>query len=332
MHPLSSRLAVLGSLALATLLPATAADPRSDTIQRTFEVAPGGTLILEADRGSLTLEGGATDTMEVVVDRRVTRGRDDQAADLLRRHQVTFSQDGAIVRVESDLEGESTWRWRAPQLEIDIRVRLPREFNVEARTAGGSVTASNLRGQLDLRTSGGSLRLESLGGTVKARTSGGSIRADALDGNVNLHTSGGSIHVEGATGERLQVTTSGGSIHLDRVTVPADAKTSGGSITIRESRAPLTANTSGGAINASLDTAPAADVSLRSSAGSITLTLPPTSAFDLDASTSAGSVHSEFPVSITDSGNRDSLRGPVNGGGPRIHLRTSAGGVRIRKG
>jgi hypothetical protein len=49
----------------------------------------------------------------------------------------------------------------------------------------------------------------------------------------------------------------------------------------------------------------------------------------VDASTSGGSVSSDFPV--PSSGNRQSLRAAINGGGPLLQLRTSGGGIHIQK-
>ena len=59
--------------------------------------------------------------------------------------------------------------------------------------------------------------------------------------------------------------------------------------------------------------------------------LPPSAAFQLDADTSAGSVRSDFPVLTTRSGERSELKCPVNGGGPVLKLRTSAGSIRVKK-
>jgi DUF4097 and DUF4098 domain-containing protein YvlB len=325
-------LALLGSLALAASLHA--ADLRSDVVRKTFEPGPGGRLALEADQGSITIEGHDSRAVEIEVERRVTRGSDSDAAELIRQHAVRISQNGNEIRVECERQdrGRRRWSWRAPQLEVRIRVLLPRKFDVEAETAGGSVTIGRIEGEVEAKTSGGSMRFQEITGNLHGRTSGGSIRASKVTGEVRLNTSGGSVEVEEMKGGRLEVSTAGGSIRLARIDAPATARTSGGGIFVETSVTPLKATTSGGSIEARVTSTLEGTVELKSSAGGISLSLPEDARFDLDASTSAGGVHSEFPVSVRDSGeDRSSLRGPVNGGGPRVSLRTSAGSIRIRR-
>jgi DUF4097 and DUF4098 domain-containing protein YvlB len=308
-----------------------AADDSPDVLRRTFSAAPGGKLVLATDRGTLTFTGGDTAEAEIVVTRRVKKASGDKARQLLDDHKVTFSEDNGVIRVEADLVGHDNWNWRGPQLEVDIKVRLPRKFDVDAQTAGGSIHASHLEGALAVRTSGGSLHLEALQGAIAARTSGGSIQGAKLSGAVELNTSGGSITLEAVGGEKLKASTSGGSIRMTGIAAPAEVRTSGGSIALEAGGAALSATTSGGGIDATFTAAPTGDINLKTSAGGIGVTLPASAAFQLDADTSAGSVRSDFPVLTNRSGERSELKGPVNGGGPVLKLRTSAGSIRVKK-
>jgi DUF4097 and DUF4098 domain-containing protein YvlB len=305
-----------------------------DRTERTFEVKPGGKLRVQVDRGSVTVSGGDRSTAEVEVVRRVVRGSAEKARKLLEGHQVRLSQEGEILRVEAGLKNPDWGRWIGwgPGLEVSIRVLLPREFDVAVETGGGSVSASNLKGESMLKTSGGSIRLEQVEGQWSARTSGGSIRARGVVGMTDLNTAGGSIKVEGAGGSSLKASTSGGSLELGGIAAPAAPRTPGGPITIETSATPLSATTSGGSIQAAITQAPKESVDLKTSAGGISLILPAGAGFELDASTSAGGVSSEIPVSTVEGGKmgRSSLRGTANGGGPRVKLRTSAGSIRVK--
>lgn len=310
------------------------AEDTEDRTAQTFEVKPKGKLRVRSDRGSVTVMGGDRSTAEVEVVRRVVRGSAEKGRRLLEEHQVRISQEGETVRVEADFKNPDKQRWIGwgPGLEVSIRVLLPRDFDVLVETGGGSVSASNLKGEEILKTSGGSIRLENLEGSLSARTSGGSIRAQGVVGVTELVTSGGSIRVEGARGSMLKASTSGGSLDLEGLAVPADLRTSGGSITVETSATPLSASTSAGSIRAAISSAPKEGVELKTSAGGIQLTLPASAGFELDASTSAGGVSSEIPVVTAEGGktSRSSLRGTANGGGPRVKLRTSAGSIRVK--
>lgn len=319
---------ILFSCAAAVL----AADPRSDQIDKSFKATDGGRLVIDTDRGSLVVEGGDSDEVRVTVSRKVVRGSDSAAADLLKDHHVDISQVGNEVRVNCDLPSKQTWGIGTPQLQVEIRAQVPKRFDVDAQTAGGSVATRQIKGAVVMKTSGGSLAVEKIDGSLQGKTSGGSIKGSDLAGQIELNTSGGSISIAGVSGTALKASTSGGSIHLSGVSVPAEVKTSGGSIEIKGASAPISAGTSGGSIRADFSEAPQGDVILKTSAGGITVALPATSAVTLDASTSAGSVRSDFTVS-GDTGNkhRSSLKGEINGGGPALKLRTSAGSIKVNR-
>ena len=68
---------------------------------------------------------------------------------------------------------------------------------------------------------------------------------------------------------------------------------------------------------------------LETSAGTVTVTLAAGIGLDVDADTSVGRVSSDIPIDGRVS--RTSARGTVNGGGPELRLRTSAGSIRIRQ-
>jgi len=58
--------------------------------------------------------------------------------------------------------------------------------------------------------------------------------------------------------------------------------------------------------------------------------VPADAEFNLDAEASGGGVHCDLPVTMQGSGSATKLKGPVNGGGPVVHLETSGGGVHVR--
>ena len=61
------------------------------------------------------------------------------------------------------------------------------------------------------------------------------------------------------------------------------------------------------------------------------MSLAPNIAVDLDAHTSGGGVNSDLPITVMGHVSEDSLNGKVNGGGPKLVLRSSGGGIHVRK-
>jgi len=92
----------------------------------------------------------------------------------------------------------------------------------------------------------------------------------------------------------------------------------------------VTAHTSGGSITAKIAGPVLADCSLTTSGGNVRVTVSAAAAFNLDASASGGGVAAKGLTLTMEKSSRSQLVGSVNGGGPKVKLRTSGGGVVVR--
>ncbi len=247
------------AVAALTLLATSFAN--AESIERQFEADPGDRLYLKTDSGSIDIDTHNRDEIKVDVE---INGRD---AD---EFEVTFDESSRGLEIRGERDNASGWN----NLKVKFYITVPKEYDIEVMTAGGSI------------------RIDDLIGTIDANTSGGSISIGDVEGDVNLHTSGGSIKTESIAGE-------------------IDAHTSGGSISVIFAQQPQQ------------------DASLTTSGGSITAKLPSDISVDLDASTSGGRVRSEFDVDGRVK--KQSIRGEINGGGPKLKLHTSGGSVRVEK-
>jgi len=302
------------------------------TVSRTFDVSAGGTLAVDASFGSIEVTTADGNRVDVRVVREVRDRYEDDAAQILAEHDVQMSMNGNTVTVRADADDDATDRWRddyrSTPLRVRIEVSVPRTFNAELETAGGSISVEDLDGSVRTETAGGNLAFGNIGGTVWGRTAGGSITLDGSAGSADLRTSGGNIVVGDVSGD-VEVETSGGSIRIERATGTVRAETSGGNITVEEVAGSIDAETSGGNIVATITQQPQGDCRLTTSAGSVTINLAEGIGLEIDASTSVGGVSSDFAVD--GSVRRGSIRGAINGGGPELYLRTSAGSIRIRE-
>ena len=146
--------------------------------------------------------------------------------------------------------------------------------------------------------------------------------------NVKLNTSGGSLSIEDLTGD-LNARTSGGSINVGNIIGDVKLRTSGGSIKTDNISGDLNAHTSGGSINVTIDKQLKDDAKLTTSGGSITAYLMSDIKVDLKASTSGGRVKSDFD--IDGKVKKMSVKGSINGGGPKLTLNTSGGSIKIKE-
>ena len=296
-----------------------------DVIKRGFTVAKGGTLRLDGAIGNIKIVTGGTGVAVEIT--RKAHGRN--AAQIMRDHKITLEQRGNDVVIDSDYHDR--WHWFSfDDYDLQWNIRVPDRYNLDVATSGGWIEVDDIDGTVLARTSGGSIRTGKLGGESTLKTSGGSITVAGGSGRIEAHTSGGSISIGETTGP-VEAKTSGGSITLARVEGDVLARTSGGGIKIEDAMGSVDASTSGGSITAQLSRQPKGDSRMSTSGGGVTVTLAPAIAVDLDARASGGGVHTDVPITIMGTQDDDAIQGEINGGGPKLVLRTSGGGIRVKK-
>jgi len=267
-------------------------------VSKSFSVMPGGKLDLAVDRGSVRVGTSDDPAVKVRVRREVTNASDAAADRILKEHKVLMKQSGNTISVSTsapqNLLRGSLWRGH-PGLNVRYEITVPHKFDVQLRTEGGSIRVTDLDGKLDAATEGGSLHFAGIQGPVTGKTEGGNVSAEACHGLVDLKTEGGSISVKDFHGPALQ------------------AKTEGGSVT------------------ADFAVAPQSDCHLSTEGGNVTARLPADAGVMLEAHTEGGSTSSDLPVTVQGKVHHDTLRGPVNGGGPKLVLKTEGGNIRVLK-
>lgn len=297
-------------------------------VEKKFKVSARGLLTLDSDKGSVDIRTQAAAEVEIVVVLEARTGSRSQAEDWFNNFDLSFDHIGSNVTVNG--------KWHDPSFRHDNRlgvhydIRIPKDYNVDVKTAGGSIALDDLAGKAELRTSGGSINMGEIGGPVVAATSGGSISLQGAKGHADLNTSGGSI-VVGKIDGPLEAKTSGGSISVEGVNGDLDAKTSGGSLKLSDLNGNVEAKTSGGSIWAELLKQINKPVELKTSGGGITLVIPPGMKADLDASTSGGRVRTDVPLTLQGRISKSSVQGKINGGGELITLKTSGGNIEIKE-
>lgn len=232
------------------LLTASCAGAAEKRLDRTFTVAPNGSLFVEAGGPSVKVSGN--DTNQVVV-HMVARGSEEDLAKL----NLDASQSGNDVTVIMKRDGNGSWFNRSWSGDGQIEVTVPRHYGINVRTGGGSVDLANTEGTASLRTSGGDVVARSVSGSVEARTSGGGIKADTIRGDVDASTSGGDVRLMLVDG-KIRARTSGGSVECSLVGANRG----------------ISVSTSGGDIELTLPQATTADVDATTSGGSIKTELP----------------------------------------------------------
>jgi DUF4097 and DUF4098 domain-containing protein YvlB len=340
----------------------------SSDLKKTFPTSAGGTLAMEVDRGSITVQTGDRSEVNIEVKRSISGVSESKAEDIFSRHEVTFEQENDRVVVKAKYKSGSKGLFGRDENKLQVKylVSMPKRFSVDLATAGGNVSISDLDGAAKVRTAGGNIDLAEVTGKTDAQTAGGNIKLKSGGDEAALKTSGGSIEIGKAGGEtkastaggnisvetaekKLTAKTSGGNINLGTLRDETEADTAGGGITVKSAEANIVAKSSGGNIRiaeahgtVSASTAaggvsvafldqPKEDCKLSTSGGDITVSMAENLAFNLEASTGGGNIRTDIPVSSKGEQRSGTLKGAINGGGKLLVLRTSAGRVSIAK-
>ncbi len=232
--------------------------------QKDFNVTSGGDFVLETEGGDVTVNSWEENRVEVKI---------FGNSKAKKKFTFSFESDGDFVKVTGKKHGSSIFNWFSSE-KLRYEVLVPKEFDLDIRTAGGDVKIRDIKGGVVLTTSGGDIKVKSVQGSVEAKTSGGDIRINDAQGEISLKTSGGDINCYSVNGE-LIAKTSGGDIDLKDVSGKINSSTSGGDISlvyIGENEG-IELYTSGGDIKISVPDDFSADINLKTVGGEIQVDL-----------------------------------------------------------
>src|SRR5579862_1363229 len=306
------------TVGITVLLAGTSISARADhEINKTLKLDPGGRFVLDADAGSVTINGTKDSGAKVVI----TSNRDD----LESLFHFSFEDGPGTARVTARKTFQDHW---LRNLSLHFEISVPNSTQLEARTGGGSIKVYSIKGDSQLKTSGGSVEVSDLAGQLRAETSGGHISLREVTGNVRAETSGGSIEGDSLSGS-FNGNTSGGPIRISRVEGDVNAETSGGSIHIDDAGGRVVAKTSGGSVEVKFDRGNDKGGELETSGGSVRASLDPKVNLNVDASASGGGVRSDLPITMVGAISRSSMHGTLGSGGAELRMHTSGGSVEI---
>lgn len=301
-----------------------------ENVSQTLDGAPGGRLVVDVDFGTIDVSAGPDNKVSVEVHRKIDSDNEAREKEYFASAPVTVSKDGSTVTVRARRQNKDknlNWNGRC-NMDARYTVRVPKSFNSELRTGGGTIMVAEIAGTMSADTSGGKLKFTHLKGPTGATTSGGSIELNGCDGPLKVDTSGGRIEAVDGTGS-LEARTSGGSIVVRNFSGDTKVETSGGRLSFENINGKIFGRTSGGSISAKLKSPVPGDVNLETSAGSIEVLVPADAGLDVEAEASSGRVTSDLPFIGTRT-DRDTMKGKINGGGKSLVLRSGAGSISIK--
>lgn len=325
---------------------------------------------VKSSSGSIRIQGAAQNNITYTIREHVRAASEEGARRELGHMKFTTYSSGETVILRADCEGSHRgsidFDIQVPnqttlvKLETDGGMVTARNLSgrVEANTGAGGISLDQISGVVTVASGGGNIEIGKVGSDVQATTGGGSIRlvsaaghvtANSGGGNLNigwakvmtLRTGGGSIHVTKCDGQ-VKAATGGGNIELNEIAGSAQIETGGGSIHIGPVSGGVHAETGGGAIMAKLAAGglPFTDSRLETQVGDIVVYVPDGLGLNIRAAVEVSrgyGIRSEFgELKISspthDVGPREVYaEGSLNGGGPVLHVHTTAGNIEFKR-
>lgn len=289
----TSRTLAIAALVSALVTPATAQQRSQEVVfDREFPVEAGATLV--ALVSDMDLDVRTADVSQARV-RVVAWARDlSFAREEFERQRFTAEERGGGLRIESR-EVERDWsarEWRERGgVSFVAEITVPRRFDLDLRTGDGD------------------------------------IRIGEIAGDVRLDTGDGDISMEGATGTRMSLHTGDGDMIVRRLDAgEIELRTGDGDLLLERISGALTATTGDGDVD--LDIERFAGVTIRTGDGDVSVSADPSIRAEVDLEGEDLEVSRPFEVSGRLS--RRHLTGTLNGGGPRLSIRTGDGQVSLR--
>ena len=158
------------------------------TFERTLDAKPGERLSLDLDTGGEVVIHGWNEPRARI---RVRLGGVNWRE---TRVDVDRVGDGLRIRSEFDVSLTNT------STRHEFELWIPRQTDVDLRSAGGGLTIEHLEGRISGHTGGGSIHIQDMKGRSSFSTGGGNIRVSDSDMSGSISTGGGMVVLSAVSG------------------------------------------------------------------------------------------------------------------------------------
>ncbi|MDJ0836173.1 MAG: DUF4097 family beta strand repeat-containing protein [Acidobacteriota bacterium] len=202
------------ALILALALSTAAFAGETQTIDRTFDLKPGGEVNLRNVNGNVVVQGWDKNQVRIVA---VKKARGSRALQKLENIEVRIEATSNLINVETvKVTKMKTWN----NVSVKYELWVPNEVDLNARTTNGNVSISEITGTVMARSTNGNVKAEQVAGNVNASSTNGNVTAELIEytgGDMSLKTTNGSIRFSGPRDMNLDVDakTTNGSINTD---------------------------------------------------------------------------------------------------------------------
>jgi hypothetical protein len=298
-------------------------DEQTERFTRTLKVGSNGEIMIGNISGNITITrgGGSDATLEVVKTARArTPGEAKEVLDLV---QIDIIERGGRAEVKTRYPRNDEWRRenrRNLNVSVTFNLAAPAGTRVSAHSVSGSISSTDITGDVALESVSGSIRIANAGRIAAAKSVSGNVEVTdtSVEGQLEASSVSGSVVVRNVKASRAEL----GSV-------------SGGVIVQNATCERLEAQTVSGDVEFAGDLSRNGRYELSSHSGTVRAAVAGNVGFVLEASSFSGSVRSEIPLKSQSSGSgrrhQQSLEGVYGDGSAILELTTFSGSIVLTK-
>lgn len=268
-------------------------------VSETYPAGPGAEVYIEVLSGTLTIEKGSSDLVEVTG----TLGDGVESLD------IDGDEDGVYIEVEYDEEYHGR-----QEVDTDLTIRVPAGVALSVETVSASISVAGVTGELDIETVSGKIQISSMPAALDVESVSGNIFIESappesdvssVSGLIEIRAAGGLLDVENVSGE---IMIHGGVID------GGDLESVSGDITCHAIPGP------------------GDDLDIATMDGTITLVVDPTLVASFDLSTFSGAIENQIgpePKRTSKYTPGKELSFNTGTGGPNISLESFSGSIKL---
>jgi Putative adhesin len=213
----------------------------------------------------------------------------------------------------------------------DLVVQVARGRRVELFLAVGSVTLTNVDGEVYVDAHDAPVSATGSKGLLSVDVGSGTVRVTQTDGDLSVDTGSGDVEVTRFRGRELSIDTGSGDVTGSEVeSEEVSIDTGSGAIRLSGVASPrLALETGSGGITAELRR-DIASLQAETGSGDVAIRAPATLGAEIEIETSSGDIETDFPLQVTRHG-RDHVVGTIGDGRGTIAIETGSGAIKLLK-
>lgn len=277
-------------------------------------------IILENPNGSLQLKAGATQDIEVNTTVWIDNLENDEAAKIAGQSTIEYSGGSTLkITAKGEEYSGSFTNKRKPRMNLVVTVPSDRKTDFDLQLRNGNIQAAQLAVVNDLkaRTVNGSITVTDINGNVFADTINGPLEAAGISGAASLNTTNGTVTAV-RIGKNVNIDTTNGSVTVDQAGGDVDANTTNGKITVREAARNIKADTVNNQVSV-YSSAVGGDYDLRTMHGDILVNIPSNADIEVKGTTSLGAIRTNLPFTVENK----KISGKLGSGKYYLKIRTN---------